>query len=136
MPNFQDAIAGVAGGIGAKTLGQFFLKDAIAKDASGFLSPAVTFGSAVALGFLLRMFKMGGFARAVVTGGTIVAGIDVAKKMLPQLGISGYYTSPGDEVPVLGQGGGIGMFPAGFQDPSLAQGGDSGFDMSDDFMSE
>lgn len=132
LPNFGDALVGVAGGIGAKSLGQMFARDMIAKDTSGFLSPAITFGTAVAIGFLLNMVKMGRFARAAVTGGTIVAGIDVVKKFAPQLGISGYYTAPGEDVPVL-SGGGIGMFPAGFQDPSLAQGGEGGgFDMSDD----
>lgn len=138
LPNFQDTLVAVAGGLGAKSFGQMIARDFIAKDASGFLSPAITFGSAIALGFILKMVKMGGFARAVVTGGTIVAGIDVVKKLVPQLGISGFYTAPGDDVPVLGAGNGIGMFPAGFQDPSLAQGGDysGGFDMSDDFLSE
>ena len=43
------------------------------------------------------------------------------KKLMPQLGIGGFYTAPGGDTPVLG------MFPAGFQDPSLAAGG-SGFD--------
>lgn len=126
----SDVGVGIAGGIGAKWIGK-----KVFPTATGWMAPAVTFGAAIALGLALNMLKMGRFARAAVTGGTILAGIDALKltPLGPQL--SGYYTAPGDEVPVLSAGG-LGMFPAGFQDPSLSQGEDSGFDMSDDFMSE
>jgi len=115
LPNMETAAAGIAGAVGSKFIVRKFIPQA-----TGWMSPAATFGVAVALGFLLKMAKMGRFASGVVTGGTIMAGID-ALKMTP-LGpqLAGVYVSPGGSDPVLS--GGVGMFPAGFQDPSLASG--------------
>lgn len=116
IPDFMEVGAGIAGGVGSKYLSNWLLKDMIAKDTSGFVSPAGTFGGAIALGFILNMLKMGRFAKAVVMGGAIVAGIDVVHKVAPQLG---YYTAPGDMVPVFS---GVGNYPPGFMDPSLSAG--------------
>ncbi len=125
LPNFTEVGVGIAGGIGAKMLGRL-----VFPRATGWMSPATTFGAAVALGVVLQMLKMRQFAKAAVTGGTIIAGIDALKltPLGPQL--AGAYVAPGDEVPVLS--GGMGMFPPGFQDPSLAAGEESGFDMTDE----
>jgi hypothetical protein len=115
---------GIAGGIGAKWLGKL-----VFPTATGWMSPATTFGASIALGLVLQMLKMRSFAKAAVTGGAIIAGLDALKltPLGPQL--AGAYVAPGNEVPVLGAG--MGMFPPGFQDPSLSA-GESGFDMSDD----
>jgi len=123
-----DVGVGIAGGIGAKWIGKRFFPTA-----TGWMAPAVTFGAAVALGLALNMLKMGRFAKAAVTGGTILAGIDALKltPLGPQL--AGAYVAPGDEVPVLSAGG-LGMFPPGFQDPSLSQGDSSGFDMENEYV--
>lgn len=122
LPNMETAAAGIAGAVGSKFIvKKFFPSITVNKDGTpSFMGPAATFGVAVALGFLLKMVKMGRFASGVVTGGTIMAGID-ALKMTP-LGpqLAGVYVSPGGSDPVLS--GGIGMFPAGFQDPSLSAG--------------
>lgn len=111
----ETAAAGIVGAVGSK-----YLSKKLLPQATGWMSPAATFGVAVALGFLLKMVKMGRYATGVVTGGTIMAGIDALKMspLGPQL--AGVYVSPGGSDPVLS--GGIGMFPPGFQDPSLASG--------------
>lgn len=121
IPNLGEVGVGIAGGIGAKWLGKL-----VFPTATGWMSPATTFGAAVALGLVLNMLKMRQFAKAAVTGGAIIAGIDAMKltPLGPQL--AGAYVAPGNEVPVLG------MFPPGFQDPSLAAGDENGFDMSDE----
>ncbi len=130
IPDLGQVGVGIAGGIGAKWLGRL-----VFPRATGWMAPATTFGAAVAVGLILGMLRMKQFAKAAVTGGAIVAGIDALKltPLGPQL--AGNYVAPGNEIPVL-SGGGIGMFPPGFQDPSLAQGEGEGFDMSDDFLSE
>jgi hypothetical protein len=116
LPNMETAAAGIAGAVGSKYLVKKFLPQA-----TGWMSPAATFGVAVALGFVLKMVKMGRFASGVVTGGAIMAGIDALKltPLGPQL--AGVYVSPAGSDPILA--GGIGMFPPGFQDPSLAASG-------------
>lgn len=115
LPNMELAAAGIAGAVGSKFIVRKFIPQA-----TGWMSPAATFGVAVGLGFLLKLVKMGRYSAGVVTGGTIMAGID-ALKMTP-LGpqLAGVYVSPGGSDPVLS--GGIGMFPPGFQDPSLSAG--------------
>jgi len=120
LPNLETVGAGIAGAVGSKFLVKKFIPQA-----TGWMSPAATFGVAIALGFALKMAKMGRFASGVVTGGAIMAGVD-ALKMTP-LGpqLAGVYVSPGGSDPILA--GGVGMFPPGFQDPSLAAGGDENY---------
>jgi hypothetical protein len=115
IPSMEAVGAGIAGAVGSKFIVRKFIPQA-----TGWMSPAATFGVAVGLGFLLKMAKMGRLASGVVTGGAIMAGIDALKltPLGPQL--AGVYVSPGGSDPVLS--GGVGMFPAGFQDPSLAAG--------------
>lgn len=123
LPNFGEVGFAIAGGVGSKIVGKM-----IFPKATGWMSPATTFGAAVALGMAARMFKMGNMAKAIVTGGAIVAGFDALKLTPLAAQLAGVYIAPGSETPVLSAGdGSMGMFPPGFQDPSLADGG-SGFD--------
>jgi hypothetical protein len=95
----------------------------------GWGGPLLTVGTGIALGFALKMLKMGAFSKAVVTGAATIAAYD-AVKLTPFAAQLGLYTAPGDVTPVFS---GVGMYPPGFMDPSLSHGNENdptGFDLN------
>jgi len=124
----MDAAVGVAGGVGSKWIGRTFFPQA-----TGFWNPLATLGIGIGLGFAANMLRMRQFARPIVMGATIVAGID-ALRLTPMGAQLGEYYFPGGYTPTLG-GGGVGALPAPFMAASNLGADEGSFFMAEENLS-